>query len=631
MSTSAEYAGVLGGSVERRFYPRIAPSAPIYIAFDTNNQGLLLNIGENGLLVSTPLGLPRNFVCRVSLALNGLRRAIQVNIRVVWMTESNKRAGIQILDLSEHDREQIRKWAALERQRNPAVERSASHEETGPSQRPQTEQRPAVAECPETFGSAPNVRSREPGLHGNACTEFTEPATSGDVLTGSLADMHSSEAAAREAHDRISRSEAPQINEGGFSSVQGPRRNTASKRLAQVMWAAAIAVLMGLGLLLWRGGPLRRLPNRSGEAATENNAPAVTDPNTAAKQVQNGRTRAPVARPEKPSTEYSASLSAGDTTLTRNLSDRRDAVDTGQKKNISAASSLDSASNRPIQNVTDGEGDVAKTASVSSSKPPEQPLKLVVPETSGSQITESPATNRPAPNPAEKDTASDLPVANHAGNTSLADVTAPVSNPPRSNDRSIHALPGGVLNPVAPPAAAYSPAADRPTSVERKADASGGVYMDVPEERLTRVTPPKSRKASFVSLPGERMLVSSLITMHIQRSVLMQGEHIRLWWPLRRSGKDVFLGELVSRVDPEPSHQQTGSRSAVSVRASVDKDGQIEKVIPVSGSITLLPNVVRAVRQWRYEPTLLDGKPVETEAYIVVEFHPTAGGTPGSK
>jgi hypothetical protein len=52
MSTSAEQIGALNEPVERRFYPRIALSAPIYIASGEKNQGVLLNVSENGLLVS---------------------------------------------------------------------------------------------------------------------------------------------------------------------------------------------------------------------------------------------------------------------------------------------------------------------------------------------------------------------------------------------------------------------------------------------------------------------------------------------------------------------------------------------------------------------------------------------------
>src|ERR1700687_4218433 len=114
MFTSAEQIAALNAPLERRFYPRIAPRAPIYIASGEKNQCVLLNVSENGLLVSTPIALKLNFVSRISVPLNGLLKAIQVHALVIWTSESTKHAGIQMLDLSEHDREQIRKWGALE-------------------------------------------------------------------------------------------------------------------------------------------------------------------------------------------------------------------------------------------------------------------------------------------------------------------------------------------------------------------------------------------------------------------------------------------------------------------------------------------------------------------------------------
>jgi hypothetical protein len=56
----------------------------------------------------------------------------------------------------------------------------------------------------------------------------------------------------------------------------------------------------------------------------------------------------------------------------------------------------------------------------------------------------------------------------------------------------------------------------------------------------------------------------------------------------------------------------------------------------VNGPATLVPSVVRAIREWRYQPTLADDKPVETECYIEVQFHAPARTAkqfwkPGSK
>src|SRR6476659_1816711 len=110
ISTSTDRIEAFDSAAERRFYPRIAPTRPLYVPFGGNNLAMLLNLSENGLLVSTPASLELNSVFRLSIRLNGLPKAIEVHVRTIWTSQSKKRAGIQLLDLSDHDREQIRKW-----------------------------------------------------------------------------------------------------------------------------------------------------------------------------------------------------------------------------------------------------------------------------------------------------------------------------------------------------------------------------------------------------------------------------------------------------------------------------------------------------------------------------------------
>ena len=112
MSTSLQELPAILATVERRFYPRIVPQAPIYLPLDEKKLALLLNISENGLLISTQSELPRNFVANVTMPLNGIPKPLQVTVRVVWSNVTTMQAGIQLLNLSEHDREQIRRWAA---------------------------------------------------------------------------------------------------------------------------------------------------------------------------------------------------------------------------------------------------------------------------------------------------------------------------------------------------------------------------------------------------------------------------------------------------------------------------------------------------------------------------------------
>src|SRR5580704_16315442 len=84
MSTSTDHLAGLNVPAERRFYPRVTPSVPIYVAFGSNNLGTLLT----------------------------------VSVRTIWTANSQNSSGIQLLDLSEQDREQIRKWVALQSSRS---------------------------------------------------------------------------------------------------------------------------------------------------------------------------------------------------------------------------------------------------------------------------------------------------------------------------------------------------------------------------------------------------------------------------------------------------------------------------------------------------------------------------------
>jgi Gram-negative bacterial TonB protein C-terminal len=161
---------------------------------------------------------------------------------------------------------------------------------------------------------------------------------------------------------------------------------------------------------------------------------------------------------------------------------------------------------------------------------------------------------------------------------------------------------------------------------------SAVIQMDVPEPRVIEVTPPRNLTgnltASYVNLPGERVLRSGPVTMHIQRSVKIPGDRIPCQRWLWRGHKKVVLGELSSRVDPQVS-QLPVPYGSITVLASIDKDGYISNVKPLYGSFAFLPNAARAIHGWRYQPTYLDDKPIETQAQIEIDFHqPTRTSRP---
>jgi len=148
--------------------------------------------------------------------------------------------------------------------------------------------------------------------------------------------------------------------------------------------------------------------------------------------------------------------------------------------------------------------------------------------------------------------------------------------------------------------------------------------MDAPAHQVLEIHLPPGYYAPFFNLPGERVLETSSATMHIQRSVRMPATHAA--WPFNRK-KKVVIGGLISRVDPQAAQVQLIPGDSVRVRAVVAKDGRVESVAPVYGPPNLARAVAVAVRQWRYQPTLIDGKQVETQCFVVVQFHAPATRT----
>jgi TonB family protein len=82
-------------------------------------------------------------------------------------------------------------------------------------------------------------------------------------------------------------------------------------------------------------------------------------------------------------------------------------------------------------------------------------------------------------------------------------------------------------------------------------------------------------------------------------------------------------GALIHRVEPtypELARQQ-GVFGTVTLRATVDPQGAVREVRVISGPKMLIQSAVNAVRQWRYAPTMLDGKAIETEVEINLVFN----------
>jgi TonB family protein len=208
---------------------------------------------------------------------------------------------------------------------------------------------------------------------------------------------------------------------------------------------------------------------------------------------------------------------------------------------------------------------------------------------------------------------------------SLADSNNPGASPERKGST-------GLIARNAPPPAnsqpALSPRTVGPISAAPANPASRWVapathaapYLSVPSTIL--VSGPGDGSRPFrLTLPEKPIAASSSFAMTSQLSVLVSPEPGLA--PAYRPAR-LQAGELISFVwprYPRPGDRH-GSAETVKVRTTIGEHGQVLDVKHVSGSSSLLPAAVSAIRLWRYKPTLLNNKPVQAQEDVTIEFRP---------
>ena len=92
--------------------------------------------------------------------------------------------------------------------------------------------------------------------------------------------------------------------------------------------------------------------------------------------------------------------------------------------------------------------------------------------------------------------------------------------------------------------------------------------------------------------------------------------------PRMTLGGNVLMGRLIHRVEPVYPRIAIQARIAgeVQLEAVVGPDGRVRELQVKSGHPMLVRAAVEAVRQWVFQPTLLNGEPVEVSAPVTVTF-----------
>lgn len=90
-----------------------------------------------------------------------------------------------------------------------------------------------------------------------------------------------------------------------------------------------------------------------------------------------------------------------------------------------------------------------------------------------------------------------------------------------------------------------------------------------------------------------------------------------------RVGGSVQAARILEKVTPVYPKEAIEERisGVVTLEAIIDKEGSIRGLVLVDGHPLLAPAAIEAVSQWRYQPTVLNGAPVEVQTSIAVRFN----------
>jgi len=181
---------------------------------------------------------------------------------------------------------------------------------------------------------------------------------------------------------------------------------------------------------------------------------------------------------------------------------------------------------------------------------------------------------------------------------------------------SLNSKPSSTSKTTEPAAQAHT----KPAEVEEESASSS------PEPVVVKHVAPKSAKPA--AEPAELPVAGALVAANSDNKTIAgivgstsvsipkgPGQTLKV-------SQGISQGLLIKRVQPiYPSQAiQMRLQGAVTLQATISKEGNITSVKQLNGNPTLGRAAMNAVREWKYKPYLLNGQPIEIETQVVVNF-----------
>lgn len=205
-------------------------------------------------------------------------------------------------------------------------------------------------------------------------------------------------------------------------------------------------------------------------------------------------------------------------------------------------------------------------------------------------------------------------------------VTEAKSNPPQQLDSLQRAETAREVSLLDKPRAGtpVKPASklDRISSAKTPESRVSAVQT-VPDDNLNALIAPQESKVNPAAAPEVEAPPLAFESANTSITQMMSGTTgAEPALATQRVSQGVSDGFLVHRVTPRypPQALEMRLNGKVRVDAVISEDGRIENLNVIEGSPLLARAATDAIRQWRYKPYKLDGKPVKMATTITVKF-----------
>src|SRR5277367_5526913 len=578
---------------DRRAHPRQRIRSLSYVQLGDGNGGIVLNISEGGIAVQAAEGLDDSEgLLAMRIEVPRSRKRLEVTGEIVWIGESRKEAGLRFVNPSEEALTRIRAWMA--REESPATGQEESEEEIeAPVARAAEARAGTVASAEASAGREDRAVEAEELAAENEeelseiegpveveaddePTEFDEesadepadepeeeePAEVGEVAEDAAVAM---EASPRVAREPVAPAPVAHREEDRARTIAPPVLTFEKKPQAPISAFTGISGTHGAPAFAVAAAPPAAARNSTGDAAASlfpkphiTAAPAAADDGWKSFRVQLQSGWFLAALVLLATISFVAGMAVRRGALNGMMGDVDDVI---QPKSAPAPSTGNLATN-PYGNAS---GAAAAAA-------PAKPLQIEIVDLENHRWT-IPAA----------------PGANHGDAGAARQPQLNEGAPPdggASSAPSAGSLPN--QNSAQGPAANGAAAAEKPDAP---------LMLSLPETPISASGSIAIRATGMVPMPAGEV---------------DSGQHAR----------KLQIGELTNMVEPvyPPDARQARLEGTVKLHVVVAANGEVQSFRTVSGPESLAQAAMAAVREWRYRPTLLNGKPVETQEDVSFVF-----------